>query len=328
MLITILVYVISMVIPAPSMGETLYNDTSNNYQDALDIFTYSTRSISLPYLVFLVLFITLVLVSSGAYSEEDEVYFGPPDEETEIILVGSSAISLRVRFGQECSNYSLELESRLFLFPTNSNRDGNVLANSTHGHMMILNSTAPPGEYHITIDLSYDNSDGARIFKTFNKTIYYLKALEIKKVSIPNNSNKRFSISVETFLEFDEFIVFFDSDGDIGIDPENLCYYNLSMGSHTFETRVFRAETREGGQEVGYYISAIYQNKSLVLTEKNIVVSIDWEEENEDSGVLYRISNDVLSLTILVIVIILILIIFEYYYYFRKRVHSKKRKAE
>lgn len=254
-------------------------------------------------------------ISPVIQGEEDGAYFYAPltgKTETHVAYEGEEPLSLRVIFGQNCTNWSVEIQNPLFARDVRDVDYEQMPAGMKMSRGIDLNPNATPGEYNVTIYFNYTDEQENYITNTFHYLIVLQQTLEIKSITIPNESERVFSLEVQTFVVFSWIEVLFDSDGDVDVHPEKLHFSDLQPGNYTFETQIKRdASFADDKQEVGYYIGGSIGNRTVEFTEKNIEVSISWDESVKENV-------SATSTALLICGIIAVAIIFNYHHYRKK----------
>ena len=139
--------------------------------------------------------------------------------------------------------------------------------------------------------------------------------MEIKNLKIPKEYERTFSLTVETFTDFDKLKVIFDSDGDIETEKDEIVLENISAGNYSFETKIYQIETFPGdAQELSYRIIGTIDSRTVELEDYNMPVKINWN--GKDKNKTQEKNNFYFGI---VIVIILIILICLFYYYKHKK---------
>jgi hypothetical protein len=264
------------------------------------------------YFIYVLCILFLFISSFNTCAEEDDIYFGKRFQETDVIMVGDDSICLFIKFGQTSTNYSIALESPLFIYPLIDHSNTTKQAGTTSSFTLKINPDAAPGKYNISVNISYYIETGIFINKNIFILISYIKAIEIIDIDIPQVTERIFSIDIETYVNFDEIRVVFDPDGDIDAEPEEIILYDLSPGRHTLETRIFRKSVSitNGNRTIDYDIYATSKGETIHISNNDIELAINWENDERKIG-------DFL-IYLLIIILIIILMVFNYLWYFKK----------
>jgi hypothetical protein len=234
--------------------------------------------------------IFIIIISLLPYAEgaEDQIYlYVNQGEETEhlVVFVGEYRVYLKVIYGQNCSNWIIDLDSPILLHPLKGMTPESVSAGKVSGFSLDINPEAPPGHYPIVVYFNYSNEENKKISNRFNLSIEYIKPFELKEINIPKGRERNSSLKLETFMEFTELKVLFDSDGDIETEKHEIILENVSTGNYTFKTNIYKRETFAGdAQELGYWIIGTVNNRTVEFGENNIPVKITWTEEEKKDG--------------------------------------------
>ena len=257
----------------------------------------------------------LTLIPLTTQGDDDIVFIYSPDAEdipTDIVFRGEAELDLKVIFSQDCSDWSVEMNSELFNHGIIGIHRESIPEGKKKNYGLEVNQNAPFGNYSIPVYLNYSDALGNRINQIFNFTMRYTEALRITDITLPTTETKEFVIYIETYVQLTSLNVLIDSDGDIGISNESYILYNLLEGMHSFSTYVFKEQTGSGNQEVGYHVVGNYNGREIEYIESNIIVSVEWEEDEQDNSP----NSDYLIVTVL----IFLLICFNYYLI----IHRKK----
>ena len=275
--------------------------------------------------VYFIIFLTIILLlSSNITAEEDDMYFQKAGiieiEKTNVTYVNEKELYLRIIFGNNCSHYTLEGKSPLFLHPIFDMDNEKVVAGKIIEYPLNINPNAEVGKYLVIVYLNYTNENNIKVSNQFNLTITYNKSFEITELKLPTDSDRTFSLDIRTFVEFTKFKVMFDKDGDIVFDQQEFILENISIGNYTFKSKVFQFKSsfidlNWGSQEVGYDIIGKIENRTVRKYDANIPVKITWNSENKEEELRYQ------SISIGAIIILVIVIIIGIFYY-----RSKKKK--
>ena len=262
------------------------------------------------FVILFILFLSLLLNPDQGRADEDRVFFSPnssnTNEETHSCYVGESSLEMTVIFGQNVTSWSIYIPTSLFTNNLGAIRSEPQRKGVSGSQHLPINQSAPVGDYNLTLFLNYTTESQENVSKTFNYPMHFKKSLKIKKITKPHFFGKTFSIEVQTFTTFSELTVFFDSDGDVDVEPESLVFHNLKPGNLTFKTKVKKGISFAGDrQELSYDIRGTTDNHKIRISEYNIAVSISVEEIKD--------SNVCLSLTaLLIICIILVVVMFNH----------------
>lgn len=202
---------------------------------------------------------------------------------TLLIPVGKPSIDLRVSIGDiNCREYFIEYYSPFFLFSFPITENRNINANSTNDYQIDINRSAIPGYYNVTFKTIITMEENITRTLYFNKSLLYVSSLEILDVQFPSKYERTVQITIKTHLVFNNISLMFNTDGDVGIDPEIITYTNLSQGIYQFKGTVYQLDYGYGSQEIGFKIIAFYDSQFFEIIEENVNVGILWEEEDQD----------------------------------------------
>jgi len=254
------------------------------------------------YISGVLLFIVFILLLPNVEAVEDQVYFYAGTglgEETNIVYVGEYYIHVRVIFGQNCTNYSFDTNSPLFKHSLYGIIPDSVRSGEVHDIGIEINRKAQLEKYSIIFYLNYTSENKVNISRQFNLTLEYKKSLEIKKLNIPKGGEREFSLKIETFVDFDELKVEFDSDGDIETEKHEIILEKISAGNYTFKTKIYKVSTVPGdAQELGYWIIGKVNNRTVEFGESNMPADINW---GVGEGFIPSFETSILLITILIV---------------------------
>ena len=160
--------------------------------------------------VVVLIFIILILLIPNVKASQDQVsLYVKKGEEAEnlTVFVGESDVYIKVIFGQNCSNWGIEVRNPLFAYPIRGMRPESVTAGSIYNLPLTIDPNAPLGKYPITVYFNYTNTNNLKVSNQFNFTIEYKKSFEIKELNIPKGNERLFSLTKETFVNFNELNV-------------------------------------------------------------------------------------------------------------------------
>jgi hypothetical protein len=263
-------------------------------------------------LLFIILFFTSISISCLAEDDFDVLILDEIND-TILIPVGKSSIDLRVSIGNiKCNEYSIEYNSPLFRFSYPIMENGTINSNSTHDYQIDINENSMPGYYNITFKaiVTMEGNPTSTLF--FNKSLLYVLSLEILEVIYPSKYERTVQITIQTYLAFNEIIFIFNTDGDVGIDPEVITYTNLSQGLYKFNGTVYQMDIGYGNQEIGFKIMAYYDSQFFEIIEDNANVQIIWEEQDKDE-------QEMVDFKVLISLFILLLFVNLFWVYLWKR---------
>jgi hypothetical protein len=215
-------------------------------------------------------------------TEEDEVWITamtPDEPETAVFYQGEQSIGLNVRFGQDYSYWSLDLDSPLFerYFPFTDYDD--IKAGEWHAHALDLKPEALPGTYDIPVYLNCSNDNGS-VNRIFDLQIILVQAWRVIDVHVPDGDDHKLSVKFETFVDFHNITILFGGDGDVGARDELIVMENVEPGVHTVETNVIQVESFPGNQqEISWDLMGVVDNRTLQKAEYNHNVSVSWGEK-------------------------------------------------
>ncbi len=266
-------------------------------------------------LIIVLILSILTLIPVITQGNDDVVFFFSPNADdipTDIVFRGEIELDLKVIFSQDCSDWSVEMNSDLFNTRIIGIHRESLPEGKIKNYGLGVNQNAPFGNYSIPVYLNYSDVSGRRINNIFNFTLEYTEAYRITEVTLPTKETKEFVIIIETYVELSELHVSFDSDGDIGISNNSFLLSDPFVGTYPFSTFVFKEQTGSGNQEVGYHVIGNFNGREIESIESNIIVSVEWKEDEQD--------NSPYSNYLIIAVLILFLICFNYYIF----IHRKK----
>ena len=261
----------------------------------------------------------ILLISLYAKAGEDDVYFFEDPNglvETEIALVGEDALILRVVFGQNCSRFSIDMDSPLFKRPTSGISIGEYQNGSAYDMSIDIDPNAVLGTYEIQILFNYTTINGTEVSKSYTKTISYIEAFVILNVNIPSGHQRYFSITVETSINLSDLNIKLDSDGDIELDTYEFYLMNPDPGVYSFGANLSQSN-RTDTQQLGFHVIGTYGHHKAEFINNNIPVSILWDDDDEEYGILLNLMVALLVIAVLIVVVNLAI------YYYRKRANSR-----
>ena len=266
--------------------------------------------------------ISIFFFSFEVEASEDEVYLSPispTERETHILYYGENYLELIVIFGQNCTNWSIDLKCPLFISEISGIDPDRVEKGFMYDPQLVVNLSAPVGDYQFPIYFNYTNDDNINVTQKFIYEIAYLPSIEIRKISLPLNQRHTFQIDIEIFNNISEINVTLDADGDIKLDPIYFNLYNVTSGNYSFSSKVYREKSFLGNsQEVGYRITGYINNRTIVFDQSNIDVTVSWSENVRSS------LSDISYLQIILITSsIFVLFNVINYFYRRKREEDK-----
>lgn len=250
---------------------------------------------------------------------KNEVYFqdykkptGSPENGTNVVYLGEEKIKLVVVFGENCTNWSIDLDDDFFSTEISGISPSKKSAGSVYIKDLPINESSIFGEHYITLFFNYTNEENEIITNEYKFILNYLNTLYIKEIVLPTYNSKIFQLHIETFINFSRIQFLFDSDGDIEIiNPEQELLSPIP-GNYTIETGITKRSSRPGNsQEVGYHIIGYTGNRTVEFKENNIGISLNWISINSD-----EVFNNVTYM--LLITIVIIAIIFNYKYHFKQ----------
>ena len=256
------------------------------------------------------IFSTLFSTNFTASDNMQIVFFSANNNQTNIVYNGDYELLLTILFKTQCSNFHVYYRSPLFTREFSDSFNEEMVVDSSISFSNNINSKAAFGEYQIRILLNYTDVEGNRISEIFYETIFYINGIEISDVQIPSSNNKSFSITVVTDVVLDELEIFFDTDGDLELDNYYYQLNNVDTGEHIFTSSVSRSNTVDGGgQEVGYHVIGRINGRTFELLDKNIEVSITWEEGLANNNTPKGLNNVIIIVLISLLIIINLFII-------------------
>lgn len=274
---------------------------------------YSIGSIFL----FSVFLIFPIIYTSDAIAENDEVVIFSDREnvkQTDFFLLGEKSLSLRITFGNNCSNWRLRiLDSPVLDSEIVDGTNSNINRGEVYYFPIKLNKTCIPGEYNLSINLTYKNQDNETVINIYDYPLECINAMSIESITLPTSSSKIFQIVINTNVTFDTFSLVFDGEGIIELSPISIFHENLESGLHTFSSNVTRNFNSSAGiQEVGWHLVAINGSRTIELGEKNIQVNVFDDTDNDDS-------NSEIDLNVILLVILISLLILYNYFRFKSK---------
>ncbi len=261
---------------------------------------------------FLLLFSILFLKTTTA--EEDKVYFHTPANSStpiDYVLVGEEQIDLKIVFGNNCTNWSVELNSLLFNTILEGIHFQNKSIGKTNDFSLQINQNAIPNNYLIEIYFNYTLLDGQISSKIFKITLHYFKSLEICEIHLPTLKDMRFFIIIHTYISFSQIKIEFDADGDISVDPTIIELSHPEPGLYTLQTNISRLKNSDGdSQEVGYQIIGEYQGRDIQLGASNININVDWNQQ-----LTIKKSEDIFWIAIVSLTICITIVYIRFFYH-------------
>lgn len=233
---------------------------------------------------------------SGGGSEEVSVHFyvGQDEGSTDYIFIGERSLYFALTFHENCSDYGFNVEND-DIFKHGGLKDhslGSAQSGSSHHFPLGLDSAAPSGSYEVKFHLNYTLENGTERERMDSYTFHYINAIELVDLHLPHGRDHDFYVTIRTHIEFPSVTVRFDSDGDIDINDEEKIYYSLPPGNHTFEADLRQGESfPDDQQEVAYRITASNGSRSVVITEYNINVDVQWEDEPEQHTIIFIVGG-------------------------------------
>jgi hypothetical protein len=234
--------------------------------------------------------------------------------ETNVVYEGETKFGLIVEFGQNCSNWSVEMFNHLFTNPLWGVTNREIIAGEGRGFGLDINPDAELGPYPVTIFVNYTNEDNEPIINRFYLTLYYNRSIEIIDLHLPTSDDLTFSVSVETFQRIDNLTVRFDGDGDVGVADEEMSLFDVPVGKQFFSTTVHRRPEGMSGQEVGYSVIAQIGERTVEFGEYNIDVTINWDGRSDDDSPSNR-----MRIILIIVSLGSILVAINYYLFFYKQ---------
>ena len=268
--------------------------------------------------IVIIIFLIFCFLFPNVKAGYDRVYFYSKDEEEEIkmVFVGEYDIGLRVIFGNNCSNYNIEVNSPIFAHPLSGITPEKILAGEIHDLGLDINPNAQIGDYPITVFFNYTNEKNLKVTNQFNFTLKYRKSFEIKELKIPKGKERVFSLTIETFINFTKLKVMYDSDGDIEIKNDEFILENISIGNYTFETLINKIEAHEtNAQELGYHIIGFIDSRMIEKLELNIPVRIIWEENSNNNNNNNKIDYIPIIFGISIITLLFVYLFYRFHYF-------------
>lgn len=236
---------------------------------------------------------------------------GERQERTDsVVYVGEDAIKFTWEFGQNAHNYSTEVRSPLFLRPLKPCiMPLFQTAGSGGGTALEINPKAHLGLYKIIGFFNYTDDNEINISRQYNFTVELKKALAIRNIKVPEGKERIMSVDIETYIEFSELTVEFNTDGDIRVELEKISRHDLEPGSYNFKTSIFKdAVLVSEQQELGYRVIGYFDSRHVYFDDNwTMPVNIDWQTTDKmDSFVGNNSENVFCGGTILIILVIVL----------------------
>ena len=236
---------------------------------------------------FLLIHLFLIIDDLGAQAEENEVYFTAPNpekvaERTDMYYVNESQATLHVKWGQDCSNWCVDMHSPLFSTFMAGTHYRKIEAGDKHSSSINLNPQAPPGEYSITVYLNYTDESDEFVTEEHNFVIKYLDTFEVLDFILPTTNNKNVSLKVETFYQFSELKVGFYPRGDLDVEEYEILLTDVGPGIHSFETNIIKRNTSfvSVEQSIAYKLTGTIDGRTIEKDQEHQNVRIIWSNIN------------------------------------------------
>ena len=260
------------------------------------------------------LVVSILAITYLGEAGDDRVYFFDDpsgDHEINFSLVGEDSLYLQIVFGNNCTNYSIEIETPLLKKKVTGINPDEYLEGRKGKAGLNLNPDAEPGIYEFIIYFNYTLMDGTPVNLEFPKSVEHINPIDILDVRLPSGQHREFEITFRTYVDMDSLTILFDGDG-VEVETETINVPDPVAGEYTFSTKLVSSVGFEG-QEVGYHIIGEYGNHMVERLEYNIPVNVDWTNA---TWIGLSIS------TWLIIIILIIILVVVALWLFRKQKKS------
>ena len=123
-------------------------------------------------LIIVLILSILTLIPVITQGNDDVVFFFSPNADdipTDIVFRGEIELDLKVIFSQDCSDWSVEMNSDLFNTRIIGIHRESLPEGKIKNYGLGVNQNAPFGNYSIPVYLNYSDVSGRRINNIFNK---------------------------------------------------------------------------------------------------------------------------------------------------------------
>ncbi len=241
----------------------------------------------------------LAVGEEGPSSDEVRVTDkGSGGHETDVAYQGDQWMHLYVKFGQDCSNYTIDLKSPLFLTHIRGLNPRTIETGKVITYGLELDPQAAPGIYNFTAYFNYTTAGGEDVNSSYDFSLTLLQTWKVLDVHVPDGGDYRLSVTFETFLRFHNVTVLFGGDGNVGVEDERIVLEDLEPGEHTVKTKVIRVDSMAGNaQEVSWDLTGVVENRTLWKSEYNIPVDVSWGIPGFDAPLLLLATVGALATT-------------------------------
>ncbi len=140
-----------------------------------------------------ILVLSIMIWSLPAHGEEgpgsDEVRItdgGSGGHETDVAYQGDQWMYLYVKFGQDCSNYTIDLKSPLFLTHIRGLNPRTIEAGKVKTIGLELDPQAAPGIYNFTAYFNYTTAGGEDLNSSYDFSLTLLQTWKVLDVHVPD----------------------------------------------------------------------------------------------------------------------------------------------
>ncbi|MCJ2541190.1 MAG: hypothetical protein LN414_07975, partial [Candidatus Thermoplasmatota archaeon] len=196
--------------------------------------------------------------------------------DADVVYIGEQGVNLRITFGQDCRDWTLEVKDPLFTTRHWGLHRVEVEAGKGIGTSLNLVPDVEPGTYDFIVYLNYSTDDGpVNSTYTFNLTIK--RAWRVVDVHVPDGGDHRLSVTFETFVNFHNITVLFGGDGNVGVEDERIVLEDVEPGEHTVKTTAVRVDSMWGNaQEASWHLIGVVDNRTIEKMEYNVPVDVSW----------------------------------------------------
>jgi hypothetical protein len=223
--------------------------------------------------------VSIILWSMPVEGEEDEVLilaYIPEEPITDVVYKGERCVVLSIFFGQNCTDWSWDIQDPLFITHPLTITKERVEAGKGRIYAIDIDPGAAIGTYDFTVYLNYTTEGGDLVNNEYDFTLHMKKSLEMVDVHVTDGRDHKLWVSFETFQPFSNVTVVFDGDGDVGIADERIVLENVEVGVHKVSTTVFQDPEGWSAQEVGWAVTGVVDNRTIEKGEYNIDVDVNW----------------------------------------------------
>ena len=146
-------------------------------------------------------------------------------------------------------------------------------------HELFFDLEAKPGNFTITITVTYTDDQGGTVEHTVDHPFEYIRAIEVRSLTISDDGWNAIVVEIETFVFLEYLGVMYRDSGNLVFTRPDEMRYDVDPGVHEFSTRPRTSSSSYGDHSVEVKLGGAANYHSFTVLNRTVDITIE-EETN------------------------------------------------